>query len=123
MDANELADRIEKKGLCGLCDYEPLDKFGADHRYEDTEEKRLILAALRKYVPHEAEWIWSLDAPEVSGWRWIETWDESKLELGILRFTVGDELPSNVACWRYVDPPSKSRAPVTTCEPHQGEKT
>jgi len=51
-------------------------------------------------------WIWSLEEPEVSGSRWIETWDASKLELGVRRFTVGDSLPPNVACWRYVDPPS-----------------
>jgi hypothetical protein len=102
---------------------------GDDMWMSDAEWNEILTLAQEavrnrsRYVPHEAEWIWSLDAPEVSGWRWIETWDESKLELGILRFTVGDELPSNVACWRYVDPPSKSRAPVTTCEPHQGEKT
>lgn len=51
------------------------------------------------------DWIWSLEQPEVSGMRWIETWDANALELGVRRFTVGDTLPPNVACWRYVEPP------------------
>lgn len=51
--AADLADRIEAKGLCSLCDYEPKDKFGVDYTSEDTEEKRLILAALRAYTPSE----------------------------------------------------------------------
>lgn len=54
-----------------------------------------------------SDWIWSLEQPEVSGVRWIETWDENRMELGVLRITVGDRLPPNVACWRYVEPPSR----------------
>lgn len=50
-------------------------------------------------------WIWSLEQPEVSAVRWIETWDESALAFNVLRFHLGDKLAPNVACWRYIDPP------------------
>lgn len=54
-----------------------------------------------------SEWTWSLDQPEVSAWRWIETWDESAMKFGVLRFHLGDKLAPNVACWRYVEPPRR----------------
>lgn len=56
------------------------------------------------------EWTWSLDAPEVSGWRWIETWDERAMAFDVRRFHVGDTLAENVACWRYINPPTRGAA-------------
>lgn len=55
------------------------------------------------------DWIWSLEQPEVSGWRWIVYWTVDSIPLpGVMRFTVGDTLPENVACWRYLDLPSRN---------------
>lgn len=71
-----------------------------------TSMLRVVLASEHRsaLAPSESgrpDWIWSLEQPEVSGVRWIETWDENALELGVRRFAVGDTLPPNVACWRY----------------------
>ena len=65
--------------------------------------------AARSEIGTKDEWTWSLDQPEVSGSNWIETWDETAMELGVRRFTVGDVLPPNVAAWRYVEPPRGAR--------------
>lgn len=72
-----------------------------------------VIAAVRRYLPSaiaKQDWVWSLEQPEVSGMRWIETWDANALELGVRRFTAGDTLPPNVACWRYVEPPKSGQA-------------
>lgn len=67
------------------------------------EEMDVLRNALR--AAEGDGWTWSLDQPEVSAWRWIETWDASAMSFGVLRFHLGDKLDANVACWRYIDPP------------------
>lgn len=91
-------------------------------KYEQADPDGVMVNVSRQavdeavaWIKAQHSWIWSLELPEVSGWRWIETWDASTLEIAVRRFTVGETLPPNVACWRYVDPPKprgeRSRLP------------
>ena len=47
-DAEALADLIEKKGICGACDFEPLGHDGGPH--PDDADRPLIVAALRAFA-------------------------------------------------------------------------
>lgn len=88
----------KRRVLCKVCDVEEVSPYVASS----------ATTAIRD------GWIWSLEQPEVSGWRWIETWSHGTLAINVMRFHVGDSLPEDVSAWRYVDPPSNSSDSGTT---------
>ena len=113
------ADSYRKKVEAIVDRFKPLEPIPTNEaiaQYNDLLDLAREMAAVLCHGPSH-EWTWSLEQPEVSGQHWIETWDERAMALGVMRFTVGDVLPENVAAWRYVDPPARSSA-----TPQQGEK-
>lgn len=116
LDRDQLIERVEAYfkrvrklgGETGECSAPGF----ADFLMYRAETKNFAPAvAVPSAIAHNGDddWIWSLDQPETSGQCWIETWDESAMVLGVMRFTAGDVLPKNIACWRYTFPPKGRR--------------